>query len=102
MALSRARRRGTGGVGTFGQSAAGAGNAKPDAQAARALAKELQAVERRMQRVSASIAALHERMAAHDQSDYAGIGKLSEDLRALESEHTELEDRWLELSEELG
>ena len=99
VALSRARRRGTSGVGTFGQSASDTAITRPDAQAQRAAAKELQAVERRLTRVGGAMAALHERMAAHDPSDYAGLTALGEELRALEAENAELEERWLELSE---
>ena len=99
--LSRARRRGTGGVGTFGKGAAGSATARPDAGDRRALTKELQAVERRMDKVAASTAAMHERMAGHDQSDYAGITALADELRGLEAEGAELEQRWLELSEAL-
>jgi ATPase subunit of ABC transporter with duplicated ATPase domains len=101
VALSRARRRGSGGVGTFGQASVQAAP-KADAADRRALTKELQAVERRMSRLAADIAKLHERMATHDQGDYAGVGRLAEELRALESENVELEERWLELSEQLG
>jgi len=99
VALSRARRRGTSGVGTFGQSAPDRAITRPDAQAQRAAAKELQSVERRLTRVGGAMAALHERMAAHDPSDYAGLTALGEELRALEAENAELEERWLELSE---
>ena len=102
VSLSRARRRGSGGIGTFGQSTAQATPVKLDAQAQRTLAKELQAVERRMAKVAGETEKLHEKMAAHDQSDYAGIGQLSDELRALDAENADLEERWLELSEQLG
>jgi len=102
VSLSRARRRGSGGIGTFGQSTVQAAPVKLDAQAQRTLAKELQAVERRMAKVAGETEKLHEKMAAHDQSDYAGIGQLSDELRALDAENADLEERWLELSEQLG
>jgi len=102
VSLSRARRRGSGGIGTFGQSTAQATPVKLDAQAQRTLAKELQAVERRMAKVAGETEKFHEKMAAHDQSDYAGIGQLSDELRALDAENADLEERWLELSEQLG
>jgi len=63
--------------------------------------KDLAAAERRMAKVAAEIAAHHDRIAAHDQSDYVGLGRLSEELRALEDETAQLEERWLELSEAL-
>jgi hypothetical protein len=40
-------------------------------------------------------------MAAHDQSDYVGLGALSDELHALEQAMEDLELRWLELSEVL-
>ena len=66
----------------------------------RAAQKELGAVERRISRVTGQIAAAHERLAAHDHADYAGLAELSAGLRALEDELGGLEDRWLELSEQ--
>ncbi|GAB95268.1 ATPase subunit of ABC transporter with duplicated ATPase domains [Kineosphaera limosa] len=68
----------------------------------RALRKEITAIERKLDRLAKSIAGIHDRMAAHDQSDYAGLGSLSAELRAAESEVGELEERWLELSESLA
>ena len=44
----------------------------------------------------------HHEMALHDQSDFAGLAALLKDLKALEEETGELEERWLELSEKLG
>ena len=43
----------------------------------------------------------HDDFAAHDQSDYAGLGRLQEETAALEIEAATLEERWLELSEAL-
>ncbi|MBO9578958.1 MAG: ABC-F family ATP-binding cassette domain-containing protein [Microbacteriaceae bacterium] len=63
--------------------------------------KDLAAAERRMARVAAEITAHHDRIAAHDQSDYVGLGRLTDELRALETETGQLEERWLELSEAL-
>ncbi|MGO3327574.1 ABC-F family ATP-binding cassette domain-containing protein [Gordonia sp. (in: high G+C Gram-positive bacteria)] len=68
-------------------------------QAAR---KEFNAVERKMEKLSSQVAKLHDEMAAHDQSDYTGLGELTERLRAAESETERLEERWLELSEIVG
>ena len=70
-----------------------------DAQAQRALTKEVQAIERRLKRVLESAKSLHDKLAVHDQSDYAGIKALADELRATEAERDELEERWLELSE---
>ncbi|BBY89333.1 ABC-F family ATP-binding cassette domain-containing protein [Mycolicibacterium tokaiense] len=61
--------------------------------------KELGAVERKLTRLGEQITALHTTMADHDQSDYTGLAELTARLRALETENTDLEERWLELSE---
>ncbi|PII83209.1 ABC transporter ATP-binding protein [Leucobacter sp. OLJS4] len=84
-----------------------AGSATPMAPATPALAgaerrtaeKELQSIERRLAKIESEVAAVHARMAAHDQSDYAGLGAIGDELSALESEAAEREERWLELSE---
>ncbi|MFT4306150.1 MAG: ABC-F family ATP-binding cassette domain-containing protein [Microbacterium sp.] len=68
----------------------------------RAARKELAAAERRLERLAERIAGIHERMAAHDQSDYAGLGRLNDELRDAEAETTSVEERWFELSEILG
>jgi len=69
--------------------------------ALRAAEKELSALDRRLGKVSDQVAAKHEELARHDQSDYVGLGRLTEELRALEGEVADLETRWLELSEQL-
>lgn len=65
----------------------------------RAAQKEVSAVERRLAKVDAELGALGERIAAHDQSDYAGLQRFGGDMRALEEERDRLEERWLELSD---
>jgi len=45
------------------------------------------------------IAAKHRELADHDQSDHVGIARLTEQLRDLEGGVTELENRWMEVSE---
>ena len=65
----------------------------------RAVRKELGATERRLERLAERVAGLHERMAAHDQSDYEGIGRLNNEVRQAEAETATLEERWFELSE---
>jgi hypothetical protein len=67
----------------------------------RTLEKELAAVDRRMAKVADAITAQHAAFAAADQSDYAGLQRLQEELAALDAEAASLEDRWLELSERL-
>lgn len=41
-------------------------------------------------------------MADHDQADYGGLQRLADQVRAAEAETAELEDRWLDLSDQLG
>ena len=68
----------------------------------RAAEKELASLERRMDKLSQQISRVHEHMADHDQTDFEGLQSYTRELRELERESSELEDRWLELSEELG
>ena len=67
----------------------------------RTLEKELAATERRMAKLAEQITVAHDAFATHDQSDYVGLGRLQEQLAALEGESSELEDRWLTLGEQL-
>ncbi|QTX04130.1 ABC-F family ATP-binding cassette domain-containing protein [Agromyces archimandritae] len=82
-------------------SAAPAAPARSGAEA-HAIRKEIGAAERKLERLGQRVAGIHERMAAHDQADYAGLASLNEELRAAEAETAELEERWLELSELVG
>jgi ABC transport system ATP-binding/permease protein len=63
--------------------------------------KELASLDRRLAKLGERIAAQHAAFAAHDQSDYVGLGALQAELATLESETAALEERWLELSEQL-
>jgi predicted nucleic acid-binding Zn-ribbon protein len=63
--------------------------------------KELGSVSRRLEKATTQIAAIHDRFAAHDQSDFTGLGNLQAELKSLEDSMQELEVRWLELSEAL-
>jgi ABC transport system ATP-binding/permease protein len=65
----------------------------------RAAEKELGAIDRRLARLADQIAAKHRELADHDQSDHLGIARLTEQLRELEIGVTELESRWMEVSE---
>jgi len=65
----------------------------------RAAQKEISAIDRRLARLADQIAAKHEQLAEHDQSDHVGITRLTQELRVLEGDVAELETRWLELSE---
>ena len=44
---------------------------------------------------------LEAQMAAHDPSDYEGLGKLNEQLQSVTDESESLEMEWMELSEQL-
>ena len=65
----------------------------------RAAEKELGAIDRRLARLAEQIANKHRELADHDQSDHVGIARLTEQLRDLEGGVTELENRWMEVSE---
>ena len=92
---------GTGGDAGTGGGAAGSTSNVSGAQAHTAQ-KELGAIERRMKKLDKQTASLHSALAAHDQADYVGLQKITDELRAVEAEIEELEERWLELSELLG
>ncbi|HIZ35380.1 MAG TPA: ATP-binding cassette domain-containing protein [Candidatus Ruania gallistercoris] len=70
--------------------------------ALRAAQKQLTSIERRLDKLSGQIAGQHEVLAAHDQSDFEGLQAHTEALRALETEVEQLEEQWLEVSEQLG
>ncbi|NLA28747.1 MAG: ABC-F family ATP-binding cassette domain-containing protein, partial [Propionibacterium sp.] len=67
-----------------------------------AVEKELSAIERRLEKLTMRIDRVHQEMTDHDQSDYEGLQKLSEITSEAGHEVEQLEDRWLELSEQLG
>ncbi len=67
----------------------------------RATKKEIAAIDRRLARLADQIAAKHQELAEHDQSDHVGITRLTQELRGLEDEVAGMENRWLELSEVL-
>ncbi|MFF4158421.1 ABC-F family ATP-binding cassette domain-containing protein [Streptomyces sp. NPDC001678] len=72
--------------------------AKPAADA-RAAKKELQKIERRLDRISEQEAKLHARI-AEQATDFEAVAKLDAELRELANEREELELRWLELAED--
>ncbi|MGV0597812.1 ABC-F family ATP-binding cassette domain-containing protein [Mycolicibacterium porcinum] len=65
----------------------------------RAVEKEISSIDRSLAKLSDRISAKHDELAAHDQSDHVGLGKLTGELRELEAQVAELEARWMELSE---
>ncbi|MEU9607664.1 ABC-F family ATP-binding cassette domain-containing protein [Streptomyces sp. NPDC048057] len=66
----------------------------------RAAQKELQRVERQMDKVSAKETALHAQIAEH-ATDFEKVAKLDAELRELVGQREELELRWLELAEDV-
>ncbi|MEU1781003.1 ABC-F family ATP-binding cassette domain-containing protein [Streptomyces abikoensis] len=72
--------------------------AKPAADA-RAAKKELQKIERRLDRISEQEGKLHARI-AEQATDFEAVAKLDAELRELADERDELEMRWLELAED--
>ncbi|WP_396641761.1 ABC-F family ATP-binding cassette domain-containing protein [Microbacterium sp.] len=63
--------------------------------------KELASIERRIAKVDAEITAKRTALADHDQSDFVGLGAKMAAIGQLETENVSLEERWLELSEQL-
>lgn len=64
----------------------------------RGIQKEIAALDRAVAKLSDRVNAKHVALAEHDQSDHAGITRLTRELRALEAERDDKENRWLELS----
>ena len=67
----------------------------------RAAHKEIAAIDRRLARLADQIAAKHRELAEHDQSDHVGVNRLTDQLRELEDDVAELENRWLAISDVL-
>ena len=63
--------------------------------------RRVSAIERKLAKLEEQKADLEAQMAAHDPSDYEGLGKLNEQLQAVTDESESLEMEWMELSEQL-
>lgn len=68
----------------------------------RAAQKEVTALERRLEKLEAQIAAARTALADHDQSDYVGLGAEMARISDLEKERDGVEERWFELTEHIG
>ncbi|WP_328627439.1 ABC-F family ATP-binding cassette domain-containing protein [Streptomyces sp. NBC_00353] len=68
-------------------------------QAARAAKKELQKIERQLDKMSSRETTLHAQI-ADNATDFEKVAKLDTELRELVAERDELEMRWLELAED--
>jgi len=82
-------------AGTPQAAAPAAGLSAADARAAK---KELQRIERQLDRIGGKEGELHAAIAEH-ATDFARVAELDGQLRALAAEREELELRWLELAE---
>jgi len=67
----------------------------------RGIQKEIAALDRAVAKLSDQVNAKHVALAEHDQSDHAGVTRLTRELRELEAERDDKENRWLELSESI-
>lgn len=63
--------------------------------------KRVAAIERKLAKLEEQKADLEAQMAAHNPSDYEGLGKLNEQLQSVTDESESLEMEWMELSEQL-
>jgi ATP-binding cassette subfamily F protein uup len=68
----------------------------------RAAQKEVAALERRLEKLESQIDAARTALADHDQSDYVGLGAEMTRIGELEKERDGVEERWFELTEQLG
>ncbi len=87
-----------------GTDAAAAASASPELSGAelRAAQKEVSALERRLEKLEKQIAAARIALADHDQADYVGLGAEMSRIGDLEKERDGVEERWFELTEQLG
>jgi len=88
---------GTQSGGGAGGAAERTGAAKP-AAVSRAAQKEMQRIERQLDRMGEQESTLHSAMAEH-ATDFARVADLDAELRELTARREELETRWLELAE---
>ncbi|MFK4836217.1 ABC-F family ATP-binding cassette domain-containing protein [Microbacterium sp. ZW T2_14] len=89
---------------TSGTDAAASASASPALSGAelRAAQKEVSALERRLEKLESQIGAARVALADHDQSDYVGLGAEMARITRLEKERDAVEERWFELTEQLG
>ncbi|WP_329182533.1 MULTISPECIES: ABC-F family ATP-binding cassette domain-containing protein [unclassified Streptomyces] len=67
----------------------------------RAAKKELQRIERQLDKVGVKEKTLHTRITEH-ATDFAKVAEIDAELRALREEREDLEMRWLELADDAG
>jgi ATP-binding cassette subfamily F protein uup len=61
--------------------------------------QEIKAIDRKLHKLNGQIEQAHEKVAVHDQNDFAGITAIGAKIQAMYGEIADLEVRWLELSE---
>ncbi len=79
---------------------AGAPRLAPGSAAERAAKKDLQRLERQIEKLSEREEKLHADLAAN-ATDYARLTELGDQLSALQDEKSALEERWLEVAADL-
>jgi ATPase subunit of ABC transporter with duplicated ATPase domains len=77
-------------------------SANLDGAALRSAQKEISALERRIEKLTQQVDKAKHALAEHDQSDFEGLGVRMKEISAQQDEIGELEQRWFELTEELG
>ncbi|MEV5068588.1 ABC-F family ATP-binding cassette domain-containing protein [Microbacterium sp. LMI12-1-1.1] len=84
--------------------AAGSASTSPSLSGAdlRAAQKEVSALERRLEKLESQIGAARVALADHDQADYVGLGAEMARIGELEKERDGVEERWFELTEQIG
>ena len=92
----------TGSTASAGSTAIAASEPKLSGAALREAEKNLARIERALEKLATDEAALHQKMAAHDQSDYAGLTAMSAQQAELNAKRESLELEWLEISDLLG
>lgn len=68
----------------------------------RAAQKEAAALERRIAKLTEQVDAARTALADHDQSDYEGLAREMAAISALQDEIAAAEERWFELTEQIG
>lgn len=106
LRLRQLQDAGTGATAGTGSPASAPAAAAPaaglDGAALRTAQKEVSALERRIQKLTQQVDAAKHALADHDQSDYAGLGDKMAAITAQEAEIAELEEKWFELTEQIG
>lgn len=67
--------------------------------AKREASKRMNAIERKIAKLQEAVSDVDARMAAHDPSDFVGLGQLNEEREGIQNQIDELEMEWLEKSE---